>query len=96
MKCCKQKDNLNKAHSHPAWMMLVCCGIPILLSMVISLMGISSFKLATAGAISFLCPIMMTFMMLIMVWKNKRSELCQVRQRKEILNDKTNSQGINF
>lgn len=84
MKCCKQKDNLNKANSNPSWMI---CIVAILISIVIPFMGVFNLRFANVGMISFLCTIIMIFMMQKMISKN-RSEVCRVRQTKELMDNK--------
>lgn len=85
MKCCKENNNSNSGHSHPVWMMVLCCSVPIVLSIVISFLGTSG--LAIAGVVPYLCPILMIAMMLMMHVKNKKRELPRT-QRIELWGDK--------
>lgn len=58
-------------------MMLLCCGAPILLLGVISLLGTSFYeRRIVTGALSFVCPIMMVVMIAMMFRKDKGSEDC--------------------
>jgi len=93
MNCCKNSKN-NK-HMHPMWMMVLCCGAPLLLLLVISLLGtnFSGIKFFLIGAIPFICPIMMLIMMPMMFMKNKGSGDCHEQTSAENTDNETNSNG---
>lgn len=80
MNCCNntQKDgnnqgNTHKGHMSHMLMMVLCCGAPILLLLVLPL--ISSVIPGSRGVLSriipFLCPLMMIFMIPMMFRKDK-------------------------
>jgi purine-cytosine permease-like protein len=52
------------------WMMVLCCGIPIALFLLLPLFGISLFKGALIGIFPFICLIMMMIMMPMMMKRN--------------------------
>ena len=59
-------DHKNKGHSHAKhmWMMVVCCGLPIIGFIVIGVIGISMPSLETL--LLLICPIGMVGMMYMM------------------------------
>jgi len=79
MKCSENKNNnAKKGHLHHMWMMILCCGAPILLLGVISLWGTSysGSKAVLAGALPFICPIMMIAMIAMMFRKDNGDGYC--------------------
>ncbi len=88
MKCCDQnenKTNKKKSHLNHIWMMLLCCGAPILVLFVISLLGTSfpGIKLALVSILPFLCPIMMLIMIPMMFLKSKDNSGCHGKTSSE-------------
>lgn len=74
MKCCNQsKNNKHLGHSHSIWMMILCCGVPILLFFVISMLGanFTALKAVLISILPFLCPAMMLLMIPMMFMKSK-------------------------
>ena len=59
-------------------MMILCCGAPILLLGVISLLGTSftESRAVLAGALPFVCPIMMIAMIVMMFKTDKGNRDC--------------------
>ena len=84
MKCSENKNNNSKkGHLHHMWMMALCCGAPILLLGIISLLGtsFSGSRAVLAGALPFVCPIMMAVMIAMMFRKDKRNgDCCEQKQ----------------
>ncbi len=79
MKCSENKNNNSKnGHLHHMWMMVLCCGTPILILGVISLLGTSysGSRAVLAGALPFACPIMMVVMIAMMFRKDKGDGDC--------------------
>lgn len=76
MNCCNDKHdgkhNHGKGHMSHLWMMLLCCGVPILIFLMLPL--IASI-LPGAGSLSkmvpYLCPLLMLIMMPMMLKKSK-------------------------
>jgi len=80
MNCCNNKDHENKlasaqnemqpgvkkhrGHMSHMKMMAICCGIPVLLLLLLPLLGYKGFLL---GILPFICPIMMVAMMPMML-----------------------------
>ena len=60
----------HKGHMSHMWMMALCCGVPIVILIIMPLLGISLFKGALLGIVPFICPIMMMIMMPMMMRKN--------------------------
>lgn len=85
MKCCNDHNdhgnNVNgngsghkhRSHMGHMWMMLLCCGAPVILLAVISLLGSSfpSLRTTLVGIIPYLCPVMMIAMLPMMFKKDK-------------------------
>lgn len=71
MKCCT--SNRNNNHPHSIWMMVLCCGAPILLLFVISVLGANfiALKAVLTSTLPFLCPAMMLLMIPMMFMKSK-------------------------
>jgi hypothetical protein len=61
-----QKHSCHKSHLK---MMALCCGIPILLILLLPLLGYKGFLL---GIIPFICPIMMVLMVPMMMLMGKK------------------------
>jgi hypothetical protein len=77
------------------WMMVLCCGAPILLLIVISLLGanFAGLKIALSGALPFICPIMMLIMMPMMFMRNKNSGECHENKPTEQTDLENDSNG---
>jgi hypothetical protein len=80
MNCCNNggKVKLKKSkrpHKHMShmWMMVLCCGAPLILLLVISLLGasFSGLKLGLVGILPFICPVMMIAMIPMMLRRGK-------------------------
>jgi len=76
-------------------MMFLCCGAPILLFVVITLLGtsFSGIKVFLAGVLPFICPIMMLIMMPMMFVKHKESGEFHEHKPVESNEDENNSNG---
>lgn len=82
MKCCDDQNSgqkngagaahQGKGHGHGShlWMMVLCCGAPVVLLLLLPLLG-SRFSILGAGILPFLCPLMMLFMIPMMMRKDK-------------------------
>lgn len=81
MNCCNdhkqdnvnKKENTHKGHMSHMWMMVLCCGAPILLLFLLPLLGtrIPGLRTALSVLIPFICPVMMVIMIPMMMKKNK-------------------------
>lgn len=87
MKCCNNQDNKNNVtnsqdenqtgadkhggHKSHMKMLAVCCGVPLLLLLLLPLLGYKGFLL---GILPFICPIMMVAMMPMMMGMRKGKE----------------------
>ncbi|SHH54096.1 hypothetical protein SAMN02745823_00227 [Sporobacter termitidis DSM 10068] len=83
MNCCNNDNdhnnsNTDSGHKHRGhmghlWMMLLCCGAPMILLAVISLLGssIPGLRTTLGAVIPYLCPIMMIAMIPMMFKKDK-------------------------
>lgn len=73
MNCCNhnndnKSNNSHKGHMSHMWMMVLCCGVPLLLIALVSLFG-ASFPVVRAALIPvlpFLCPVLMAVMIPMM------------------------------
>jgi hypothetical protein len=78
---CHKNNNQNKKHNplKHLWMMALCCGLPMILLLVVPLLGIKSAGLNTllAGIAPFICPIMMLFMIPMMFKSHKQGGCCK-------------------
>lgn len=83
MNCCSNTSNKNgsdrnehKAHSHPMWMMLLCCGAPIIILAVVSLLGttLPGVKTFMISILPFICPVMMIVMIPMMLKGNRKAD----------------------
>lgn len=94
MKFNENKENINNnqkqtGHKHGPMkhmlMMALCCGLPLLLLLIIPFLGIlgSGFKLTLLSIIPFLCPIMMLFMIPMMMKSSKDGKSCCNEDKKE-------------
>ena len=81
MDCCnKNRDNgRNGRHAHRGhmphmWMMALCCGVPVILILAVSLMGagLPGLKAVLLGIAPFICPVMMIAMLPMMFMHGKR------------------------
>lgn len=80
MKCCEDQDSghkngavdahKGKGHGSHLWMMVLCCGAPVVLLLLLPLLG-SRFSILGLGILPFICPLMMLFMMPMMFRKDK-------------------------
>lgn len=80
MNCCNHNKNddveknnhAHKGHMSHMWMMVICCGAPLVLLFSISLFGASfpGIKAALIGILPFICPIIMAVMMVPMMFLN--------------------------
>lgn len=86
MNCCNHNNNNNNrnsnghghgVHNHLGhmWMMLLCCGLPVIVLAVISLLGTGFPGVRTAlyGILPFLCPVMMIAMLPMMFIRGKNN-----------------------
>lgn len=75
------------------WMMVLCCGTPLLLLLIISLLGtgFSGTKVFFIGALPFICPIMMLIMMPMMFIQKNGSGDCHEQTSVESRDNETNS-----
>jgi len=75
------------------WMMVLCCGTPLLLLLIISLLGTGfSGKIFLIGALPFICPILMLIMMPMMFMKKDGSGDCHEQTSAENRDNETNKQ----
>jgi len=87
MNCHGNKNENGKAKKHSPikhmLMMVFCCGLPLLLIGILPFINIGGeFKIAIAGVIPFICPLMMMFMIPMMFKSMKREECCS--EKKEV------------
>lgn len=82
-----KKDNQN-THSHKGhmWMMILCCGAPLLVLLLVSLMGASfpGIRVALISILPFICPVLMVGMIPMMFMKSKHKEDCCDPKQNEI------------
>ena len=73
-----KSKNAHKGHMSHVWMMVLCCGAPIILLVIISLLGasFSGLRGSLLWMLPFICPIMMVFMIPMMFRKGKDSGDC--------------------
>ncbi|HZK71836.1 MAG TPA: hypothetical protein VFD03_10050 [Clostridia bacterium] len=93
MNCCNnnkndstdKNNNAHKGHMSHMWMMALCCGAPIILLLIISLLGasFSGIRGSLLGFLPFICPIMMVFMIPMMFRKGKDSGDCHKENQNE-------------
>ena len=100
MKCHENKENINDNqkqadHKHSPMkhmlMMAICCGLPLLLLLVVPFLGVFGlgFKLTIASIIPFLCPIMMIFMIPMMMKSSKNGKsYCNENKKEATLPEK--------
>lgn len=96
MKCSENKNNnLKKGPLSHFWMIVLCCGAPILLLDVITLLGtsFSGIQVFLAGVLPFICPIMMLVMIPMMFMKHKGSGECCEHKPVESNENEKNSNG---
>ena len=78
-----EKGGMKKGFNH-MWMMVICCGLPIIGFMVIGALGITSTSIETL--LFWICPIGMGAMMFMMHRKNEhtgRSSCCESGDAKQ-------------
>ena len=66
----KEREGMKKGFNH-MWMMVICCGLPIIGFIVIGALGITSAYLETL--LFWICPIGMGAMMFMMHRKNEHT-----------------------
>lgn len=66
----------HKGHLSHMWMMLLCCGLPIILLAVVSLLGtaLPGVRNVLISILPFMCPLMMVAMIPMMLRKGKNNE----------------------
>lgn len=64
------RNTKHKGHMSHMWMMALCCGLPIVVVLILPLFGVSLFKGGLLGIVPFICPIMMLIMIPMMMRKN--------------------------
>lgn len=82
MKCCNHNHdnsgerNNHKGHMSHIWMMLLCCGAPMLLLLLLPAIGsfVPRAGYLIGRLIPFLCPLMMIMMLPMMFGRNKCSK----------------------
>jgi hypothetical protein len=67
------KGNKHKGHLSHMLMMILCCGAPMLLLFLITILGRSNFGISGffSRILPFLCPLMMLLMLPMMLKKDK-------------------------
>lgn len=91
MNCCNHDKNNNvqkKGHDHKGhmshmWMMVLCCGAPLILLFVISLLGASfpAIKAFLVGILPFVCPVLMIGMIPMMFFKGRHDKDCDAEKQ---------------
>ena len=80
------------SHNHMShmWMMVLCCGAPVLLIILLPVLSGSypGFKSFLTGVIPFLCPLMMLFMIPMMLKNNKGNDEKQDHCETRLLDEK--------
>lgn len=79
MNCCGHKNEEKKqAHKHYShiWMMVLCCGIPVMLILFLPYIGklLPGASSILGPIIPFLCPILMLGMMFMMAIGGKKAD----------------------
>lgn len=105
MNCCgnhnhNDNDNHNQhekakrhgTHGHPMWMMALCCGAPLIILAIITLLG--SFAPGTKAflisILPFICPVMMIAMLPMMFFGNRKSKhSCEAATDTQQIEEKT-------
>jgi hypothetical protein len=99
MNCHENKENVvqsrHKGKKHSSMkhmlMMAMCCGLPIILLLILPFLGIfgTGFKASLASRIPFVCPVMMIFMIPMMLRPSKNGKsCCSENNEKKTLLDK--------
>jgi Na+/melibiose symporter-like transporter len=76
MNCCGHDNEKHKKHkSGHLWMMVLCCGIPILILLMLPLINgiLPGASNILGAAVPFLCPVMM-FVMMFFMFRNGKKE----------------------
>ena len=81
MNCCNHNDehhdnHQKKGHMSHLWMMVLCCGAPLLALLLISFLG-SGFPAVSAflaPIVPFLCPVLMIGMIPMMLLKGRHRD----------------------
>ncbi|HEX2985472.1 MAG TPA: hypothetical protein VHO71_01500 [Caproiciproducens sp.] len=70
-----KNNNSHKGHMSHMWMMVLCCGVPLLLIALVSLFGASFpvVRVALIPVLPFLCPILMAVMIPMMFMGHNRN-----------------------
>lgn len=83
MNCCDNKhanddkqENNHKGHMSHVWMMILCCGAPVIILLLLPIIGnvIPSIRNILISIVPFLCPIMILLMLPIMARGNKKKQ----------------------
>lgn len=87
MNCHENKNENGKAKKHSPikhmLMMVFCCGLPLLIIGILPFINIGGgSKIAIAGVVPFICPLMMMFMIPMML-KSIKGEAC-CSEKKEV------------
>ena len=94
MKCCdgnnknegSGQEHKHKSHFSHMWMMLLCCGAPVMLLIMLPLISSLNpgIRNPLASIIPFICPVMMVMMIPMMLKGNKSNgenkECCEQKQ----------------
>jgi hypothetical protein len=66
-------------------MMAICCGLPVLILLILSFLGVlgDKFRLDITSIVLFLCPLMMIFMIPIMLMSAKEGKSCCEKKKDE-------------
>ena len=92
MNCCDHNsDDPNGKRTHKGghmshmWMMALCCGVPLILLFVVSLLGASmpGLKAILLSILPFLCPIMMIGMIPMMFMHGKHDDNCHEERQND-------------
>lgn len=81
MNCCGHNDGHHdnrqkKGRMSHLWMMVLCCGAPLLALFLISFLGsgFPAVRTFLAPIVPFLCPVLMIGMILMMLMKGRRRD----------------------
>ncbi len=79
MNCCNHNNDKNhhgKGHMSHLWMMILCCGAPLLVLLLLPLLGtrFPGISLFLASIAPFLCPVLMIGMIPMMFMKDRHEE----------------------
>ena len=80
----KKKNKRSHSSMKHILMMVLCCGLPIFLIVILSFLkiGNTAFRITLISIIPFLCPLLMLFMIPMMLKGSKEGKSCHSNNEK--------------